>query len=227
MSTGCTHQALCGRMQCQAKGTVCSHNYDVGNYRAHAQLAIKHSIPSRGLQSSSRLACLCKGGSSFQLCWHVRLWVGMFWIRWIHSACGSSQRHPFEAHNTRSQCCSSRAETSPMGPCSSSCQAGSRSMSGITDLPVSYGSVGRRLVPEPGKWKLVPAAKSHARATPCGHACHWFMGNPCPAGHGTEQTLGFAGCSSYIGHPHRNNFNRPAWHPYFQVDSRESTVEYL
>lgn len=103
---------------------------------------------SRGLQSSSRLACLCKKGSSFQLCWHVGLWVSMFWIRWIYVACDPAQRHHFEAHSVRSWCCSPRAETSlmgsvlVMGPCSSSCQAGSRSMPGVTDLPVSYGIMG-------------------------------------------------------------------------------------
>ena len=29
---------------CQGKGTVCLHNYHLGNYRAHTQLAIKYSI---------------------------------------------------------------------------------------------------------------------------------------------------------------------------------------
>lgn len=121
---------------------------------------------SRGLQSSSRLACLCKGGSNLQLCWHVGLWVSMFWIRWIHTACGPAQRHPFEAHSMRSRCCSLRAETSPvgcvpvMGPCSSSCQAGSRSMSGITDLPVSYGIMGGGwfLSQGSGNFSLLPRA---------------------------------------------------------------------
>lgn len=47
-----------------------------------------------------------------------------------------------------------------MGPSSSSCQAGSRSMSGITDLPVSYGIMGRGwfLGQESGNVSLLPTA---------------------------------------------------------------------
>lgn len=84
---------------------------------------------------------------------------------------------------------------------------------------------GRRLVPGPGKWKPAPAANNDPGATPYGHPCRWFMEDPSPAGHGAEQTLGSAGFCSCIGHPHRNNFNRSTWHPYFKVACREmSTV---
>lgn len=86
---------------------------------------------------------------------------------------------------------------------------------------------GRRLLPGPGKWKRVPAASSHAGATLCGHPCHWFEGDPCPAGHGAEQTLGFSGFCSFVGHLHRSNFKRPAWHPYFKVDSGEMSTVHI
>lgn len=136
-------------MQCQAKGTVCSRNYHVGNYRAHAQRAIKHSVPLQRSPKQFQAGVPVQRGGAASSC--AGLWgcgVSVSWIGWIHAACGPAQRHHFEAHAGRCHCCSRRAETSPMGsvpamgPCSSSCQTGSRSTSGITDLPVSYGIVG-------------------------------------------------------------------------------------
>lgn len=129
-----------------------SHNYHVGNCRAHAQLAIKHSIPLQRSLKQFQVGVPVQRREQLPalLAWvaALGLWVSMSWIRWTHTAYGPAQRHHFEACSARSQCCSRRAETSPvgsvleMGPCPSSFQAGSRSTSGKTDLPVSYSIMG-------------------------------------------------------------------------------------
>lgn len=80
-----------------------------------------------------------------------------------HCLWPSPEAH-FEAHSTRSQCCSPRAETSPvgsmpeMGLCPSSFQAGSRSMSGKTDLSVSYSITGGGWFHGSGNLSVLPAA---------------------------------------------------------------------
>lgn len=219
-------------MQCQAKGTVCSHNYHVGNYRAHAQLAIKHSIPlqrspkqfqagvpvQRREQLPALLACRPVGERVLdQMDTHC-LWP--------------SPEAPFSSPQCKESVLLTQGWNQPDGECASD-GALLLKLPGWQQVHVWHNRpacelwhYGRRLVPGLGKWKLVPAARSHAGATLCGQPCHWFTWNPCPAGHRAEQTLGFAGCCSCLGDPHRNNFNRPAWHPHFKVDSRESRVEY-
>ena len=131
---------------CQGRGTECLHNYHLGNYRAHAQLAIKYSIllqrsPKQfqtGLSvwrgaAPGMQGCGVSVSVAGDLHWHV-LWptpeAGFWSLRWevpVLLTQGWSQ--------SGRSCAQDRASVL-------ACRAGSEYVSGIRGLPLSYGTVG-------------------------------------------------------------------------------------
>lgn len=216
-------------MQCQTKGTVCLHNYHVGNYRAHAHLAIKHSIPLQRSLKQFQVGVPVQRREQLPalLTWvaALGLWVSMSWIRWIHTAYGPAQRHILKP--TVQGVTAAHPGLKPVqwgvclrwgfapqvsrlaaGPC-----LAKQTCLWVTALREEAGSM---------EVEICPCCQQ-----PCWSNSVWtsLSWDTCPAGHGVKHPLGFAGFCSCIAHPHGNNFNRPAWHPYFKVDSREmSTV---
>lgn len=138
---------------CQGKGTVCLDNYHLGNYRAHAQLAIKYSILlQRSLkQLQTRMPVQRGTASALPVC---RV------MEWLCPGFGDLYRRS-EVHSGRCPCCSPGLKPAWCGGDHAQyralvlvCRAGNGYVTGIRGLPLSYGTVGGGWVLQQGSRNL-------------------------------------------------------------------------
>lgn len=213
---------------------MCFHNYHLGNYRAHAQLAIKYNILLQRSLKQFQAGVPVQRGAASSSASGQGCGVSVSWIR------GPAQAHTV-AHpkgtilkpTVRGVAAAHPGLKPVCKPVCLRCGLGPR-LQGWQWVHLWHKGPafelrrwGRRLVPGPGEQKLAPAAESQCWSnsawTPSSRI-HWGA----VAGCGAEQTPSLVCFCSCIGHPHMNNFNRPTWHPYFKVDSGEmNTVHKL
>lgn len=156
---------------CQGKGTVCLHNYHLGNYRAHAQLAIKYSIlpqrppkwfhagmpVQRGAVSSSAgvqgcavsMSCIGEACTGTRYAWPYP--GGTIWMSTVECNSTTLKLVWWEYGQGGASLLTGRA--------------GSVHVCGRRDLTFQWGHCGRKVVLGSGKQNLALAVESCAVAT--------------------------------------------------------------